>query len=402
MITPKSAAGRSGNRVTAARWAARLRELGHHVAIRSEYNGERGDVLVALHARRSATAVRRFHASHPQSPIVVVLTGTDVYGDLHGSAAAQGALELATRIVVLQRLALRELRRRWRRKSAVILQSAVPGGRRAPARPLRQARAAARGERTGVGSRPRNSRADRRPPPAPSTALVLAHLRAVKDPLRAAYAARLLPEESGWRVVHGGFAHDAGWARRARAEMRRNRRYAWVGEVSRPAAERLLARARVLVVPSRLEGGANVVSEAIAHGLPVLASRIPGNVGLLGERYPGYFPTGNAAALAVLLRRVESDLDFELCLRRHVQRLSSRFSPERERRDWQRLLAPLLGRRATAVGRAPLPRWAQRPTLHASRAQTIVMRTPKRRSRPSMRRLHQRQAHTRRTRSWPI
>ena len=75
-------------------------------------------------------------------------------------------------------------------------------------------------------------------------------------------------------------------------------RYRWLGALSQAAARRAIARARALVHMSRMEGGANVVIEAVRSGVPVLASRIDGNVGLLGADYDGYFPVGDAAALA--------------------------------------------------------------------------------------------------------
>src|SRR5690606_20167079 len=76
----------------------------------------------------------------------------------------------------------------------------------------------------------------------------------------------------------------------------------WLGPL--PHAETLerIRAAHVLVIPSSLEGGANVIIEAVRHGTSVLASRVPGNIGMLGEHYAGYFPPGDAGALAALLR----------------------------------------------------------------------------------------------------
>lgn len=65
--------------------------------------------------------------------------------------------------------------------------------------------------------------------------------------------------------------------------------------------------AHVLVHPSRMEGGAHVVIEAVLSGTPVLASRIDGNVGLLGKDYAGYFPVGDAGGLAALLQLVRDE-----------------------------------------------------------------------------------------------
>lgn len=310
LITPSAPHDRSGNTATAQRWARRLRELGARVRVASAYSGEPCDLLVALHARKSAAAVERYRRLHPERPLVVALTGTDLYRDLQRSRRARRALESATRLVLLQPLGVRELPANQRRKAVVILQSAV-----APRRPQRRT--------------------------AAFDVAVVAHLRHEKDPLRAALAARRLPPESRVRVRHVGGGLTPALVERAAREMRLNTRYAWLGEVSPARARRLLAHSRVLVLSSRLEGGANVVSEAIVSGVPILASRIPGSVGLLGRSYPGYFEVGDTAALTALLRRAESDARFERRLRSHVRGLAPRFTPARERDAWRRLLQDL-------------------------------------------------------------
>ena len=167
---------------------------------------------------------------------------------------------------------------------------------------------------------------------------VIAHLRRVKDPLRAAKAARLLPAASRLRIVHVGGADTRQWAAKARAEMRRNPRYVWRGEVSGAEVRRVLGRVKALVLSSRSEGGANVISEAAAARVPVLASRIDGSLGLLGRDYPGYFPVGDTAALARLLDRIESDEAFLARLRRAIGRRAHLFRPARETAAWKALL----------------------------------------------------------------
>ncbi len=169
--------------------------------------------------------------------------------------------------------------------------------------------------------------------------LVIGHLREEKDPLRAAQAARGLPGTSRMRVVHLGMAHDASWAAAAEAEMAANPRYQWRGEVPGWAVRRALARAPLMVLSSVMEGGANVVSEALVAGVPILASAIDGSIGLLGREYPGYFPVGDTDALTALLHRAETDTDFLDTLRRHCVARAPLFTPERERDAWQALLA---------------------------------------------------------------
>jgi putative glycosyltransferase (TIGR04348 family) len=300
--------------VTAERWARILRTLGHRVAIAPAHDNERCDVLVALHARRSAEAVFPYRRRFPEAPLIVALTGTDLYRDIRGSRRAKRALDAADRIVALQPLAVDELEPHLRGKLRIIYQSAK-----------------------ATHGQVRRSRAF-------FDVCVAGHLRAVKDPLRAAYAARKLPENSRIRILHAGVALDATMARKAQAEETRNSRYRWLGPLSRAHTRRLIAQSRILVLSSRMEGGANVISEAVVDGTPVIASRIPGSVGLLGERYAGYFPVGDTAALARLLIRAESDSGFYRRLRSQMKRLAPLFRPAEERARWKELLAGLPGR----------------------------------------------------------
>ena len=317
LICPAPPGSLSGNRVTALRWARILRRLGHRVRISQGYKNESTDVLIALHAARSAEAVFTFHRRYPKRPIIVALTGTDLYRDMPRRRRPWQALALATRLVAFQTLAARALPARLRQKVRVIYQSVE----RTPKRRLKRSRRF-------------------------YDVCVLGHLRKVKDPFRAALAARRLPASSRIRILQAGTAMEPGMARRARAEERRNRRYRWLGGLPRARARRRLAASRLLVLSSRLEGGANVISEAVVDGVPVLASRIAGSVGLLGADYPGTFDVGNTAALARLLGRAETNPRFYAALARRCARLRARFQPAREQAAWKKLLREL-GRRKT-------------------------------------------------------
>jgi putative glycosyltransferase (TIGR04348 family) len=297
-----------GNRITALRWAAILRKLGHRAVIATSYDGEPCDLLIALHARKSGAAVVAFHEKYPEKPIIVALTGTDVYRDIRNSAIAQKALALATRIVTLQPFAAAELAPGFRDKVEVIYQSA---------------------EKTrGVSIRPAGMFA----------VCVVGHLRTVKDPFRAAMAVRRLPPDSRIHVFHAGAALDARMEARAIAEQYRNLRYWWQGEQPREKVRGLIASSHLLVLSSRLEGGANVISEAIVDGTPVVASRIPGSIGLLGADYPGLYPAGDTAALRDLLLRAESDAHFYRDLRSRCAALAKQFHPSREQSAWRSLI----------------------------------------------------------------
>lgn len=313
MITPAPPGTQHGNRVTALRWAGILRELGHRVRIAQTYEGEPVDLLVALHAKRSYPAIRGFNRLYPDRPLIVALTGTDVYRDLRKSRRAQISLEIATRLVVLQPKALDEIHSRLGQKARVIFQSARPASRKF-SQHLRET----------------NDRSFR--------VCVIGHLRPVKDPFRAALAARLLPPHSRIRILHFGAALSPGMASFARAEMDRNTRYRWQGERPRMSIQPILARSALCVLSSKLEGGANVLSDAIVNRVPVLASRIPGSVGILGEDYPGYFRVGDTEHLAKLLERAENDSAFLRLLRSRCARCLPLFQPAREKAAWRKLL----------------------------------------------------------------
>ena len=300
LVTPAGPGVRNGNRVTAVRWSRFLRQLGHEVLLQESWDGEESEAMIALHARRSHRSIARYANAHPDRPLLVALTGTDLYRDVRSDAAARESLELATALIVLQEKGPEELEPGYRAKTRVIYQSAEP------ARPLTPAK-----RRFEV--------------------CVIGHLREEKDPFRAALAARLLPATSRVRVTHIGRPYDEALAEKAVSENSENPRYRWLGETPRWKARRLLARSRLLAQTSVIEGGANVVSEALASGVPVVASRIPGNVGMLGEDYPGYYPVGDEAALARLLHRAEIDDGFYQTLEARCESRRHLVLPELER-----------------------------------------------------------------------
>ena len=293
------------------RWRRILRELGHEVRVANAYDGSPTDLMVALHAWRSAESIRRFHALHPDRPLIVALSGTDIYEYIaRDPAPVLHSLACADRLLALQDLVRRRVPMRFRSKLRVLHQSAHP---------LRPGRKSTRSFDVAV----------------------IGHLRHVKDPMRAALAARRLPASSRMRIVHYGAAESPRWAAAAKAEMARNPRYVWRGDRPRAEVGRLLGRARAMVLSSRSEGGANVISEAVAAKVPILASRIDGSVGLLGRDYPGYFPVGDTAALARLLHRVESDPPYLSRLQRAIARRALLFRPAREKAAWKKLIREL-------------------------------------------------------------
>jgi len=297
-----------GNRVTAVRWARLLRQLGQRVTIVRDWMGEPCELLVALHARKSYPAIARYRKEHPDGPLIVALTGTDLYRDLRTSGRARRSLAWADRLVVLQPCAIDALPAAVRRRARSIVQSAEP---------------------TCLRPKPGARFFD---------VAVLGHLRHEKDPFRTALALCLIPADVPIRVTHLGQALSPDMERRARALMKRDGRYRWLGEVSAGRARRTLARSHLLVHSSRLEGGANVISEALADAVPIVASAIPGNIGLLGADHPGLYPLGDTAALAGLLLAAATDRTFYAKLKDRSRELRPTVLPASERAGWEKLL----------------------------------------------------------------
>ena len=279
--------------------------------------------MIALHAWRSSDSIRNFRERYPDRPLIVGLSGTDIYDYIdRDPAPTLRSLACADRLVALQELVRWRVPARFRRKVRVVHQSAVPVPR--------------------VHLRRRAS----------FDVAVIGHLREVKDPFRAAKAARRLPATSRIRIVHLGAAETPQWAATARAEMAANPRYVWRCDRPRADVRRLLGRARAMVLSSLSEGGANVRSEAAAAGVPVLATRIEGSVGLLGRDYPGYFPVGDTEALARLLIRIETDPAFLKRLKRAIARRAPLFRPAREKAEWKSLIEEVMPQSLRAETRA--------------------------------------------------
>ncbi|SEL70085.1 selenoneine biosynthesis selenosugar synthase SenB [Halomonas daqiaonensis] len=319
LITPTGRGSRAGNRATATRWVGLLRALGCQVKVAGSQEdmaqcriaGRPPDLVMALHAWRSHAAILACRRAFPDCSLVVVLTGTDVYRFQHSHPEVfHESLAAADVLVGLHDCLAEDLPSRFLPRLQVVHQSALPLPPRAP--------------------RPGRRHLD---------VLVAGHLREEKDPLRAARAVRELPADSRLRVIQLGGTLDDAWADAARDEMAVNPRYRWLGDLPRWRVRQWMARARLMAISSRMEGGANVVSEACVAGLPVLASDIPGNRGLLGNDYAGYFSVADTAALRDLLRRTEVEPAFLGTLRRQVLARAPQFRPEAERYGLARVIA---------------------------------------------------------------
>jgi putative glycosyltransferase (TIGR04348 family) len=303
----------SGNQVTASRWAKQIRQGGHQVQIAHEFQNQQSELLIALHARRSAISIRRWRKRLPDHPLIVALTGTDLYRDIRTHQSAQNSLALADRLVLLQPDGIHYLPQQYQKKARVIFQSAMP-----------------------INRRPANSSALKQD--RTFDICVIGHLRKVKDPLRTAMAVRKLPKSSRIQVMHIGAAMTESYRAAAVREMQRNPRYHWLGALTQTRTMQRLVTSRLLALTSTMEGGANVIIEAIMAGVPVISSRMSGSIGLLGEDYPGFFPVGDTLALRDLMLEVETDSRFYQRLVKKCHSLQARFQPAREQACWMKLL----------------------------------------------------------------
>jgi putative glycosyltransferase (TIGR04348 family) len=304
IISPALANANNGNWQTAYRWAKFLSH-GYEVSIvasaAAALPATAPHAVIALHARRSALALAQFCTAFPALPTILVLTGTDLYRDIQDDRAAQHSLHLATRLVLLQEAGMQELTPALREKASVIHQSAP-----------------------SLTPKIRSAR------PRHFDVTMIGHLREEKDPatyLRAV-AHISLPQI---RMTHVGAALDSALGAMAAQTAAAQARYRWLGDLPHARARQHLKRSDLMVISSRMEGGANVIIEAVTSGVPVLASDISGNRGMLGDTYAGYFPPGDADALARLIERAASDADFYALLKTQCSDRARLFSVETEK-----------------------------------------------------------------------
>lgn len=298
-----------GNSVTTKRIVEILQEgridaRGSHL-----YDGLPADVLISLHAVKGAPAVEEFCEKRPEGRVVVLIAGTDLYDTLpKGSEAGYRALEKADRIVVVQETAVQRLPEIFQEKAVVVPNSLDP---------------------ISVEANPGES---------PFIISVVGHPRPVKRPFLTIESVSKHPEWEDLEVWLIGKALDDESRRKAEEWGEKDARFRWFGGLPREEALKLLAKSNLTVNSSVSEMGANAILEAMTIGVPVLASRVEGNEGLLGEDYPGYFDEDELEN--VLQAVVDKRVDLKEWVRLATERLPL-FSRERESACWLELLEDL-------------------------------------------------------------
>ena len=293
------------------RWQSFLKELGHQVRISGEWSRKNTDVLIALHAYRSHASIVRFRELYPDRPIILIMTGTDLYRDMPLHPEVLKSMEVSDAIVVLQSAALAMIPKSLQSKTHVIYQSTKPVKRKVLLK------------KSFLIS-------------------VIGHLRPEKDPFCTAESLKYLGPESKIKVLHLGKAMSPEMKSLAKTYNKELKNYQWLDQLSHTETQQQLSRSHLMVISSLMEGGAHVVTEAIAIGVPVIASDIPGNRGLLGDDYPGYYPVGDAKALALRLQKAELEPSFYKSLEAHIKKRVHYIQPSVEKRSIKSLTDRLL------------------------------------------------------------
>ncbi len=311
IISPALQDANNGNWQTAKRWAAMLAQHYRTRIVKSWDADASDDIMLALHARRSAGSIAAWHAQRGSKGLIVALTGTDLYRDIHSDTSAQASLDAAGHLIVLQELGVQQLPAQHRAKTVTIFQST--------------------GTRKTLPKTAKHL-----------NAVMVGHLRDEKMPQTLFEAARLLKDDQGIRITHIGAGLDEALAQDAIKTEALCAGYTWARGLKHSQTLAKIQRAHVLVHTSKMEGGAHVLMEAVCSGTPVLASRMDGNVGMLGGDYLGYFPVGDAKALASLLRKCKDEPRFLDQLAKQCAKRAPLFSPASEQANLNKLVAQSL------------------------------------------------------------
>lgn len=306
------------------RWANLFRSLGHQSNILTQYKNQICDLLIALHAVKSADSIERFHKRHPSKPCFVTLTGTDVFMDSNKNAKDQtkeqaqalSTMQIAARIIVLQSDMKSAIPNQMHNKIRVVYQSAKPAKKPQQHQQLQ-----------------------RRLNQDEFNICLLGHLRDVKDPFLILQAIKKLPQKTNVRIIHIGAALEQLCETKARSFMLADSRYHWLGELPRSLAMQHLAECNLLVMTSKSEGGPSAVSEALASDVPILSTRTSGVIGILGEKYPGLFDIGDADQLARLIAKCQDDAKFLQRLKAACASKKKLVSPAYELHTWEKILS---------------------------------------------------------------
>ena len=308
ILFPDNKKAVTGNFCSALQYQIILQDLGHRVELANRYIEQDAEVLIAINADKNNSHIRKFNSDNPQSKIILILSGTDIYPE--PSAKAIDSMEVGNVLVLLQSHGIDQVPPLYRNKSTIIYQSI---------------------EKLSVDSERSKSDSEFR-------VVLISNIRSVKDPLIASRACRLISPASKLKITHVGYCLDEGLGLELTQENKSNIRYEWVGGLSRLEAMTILSESHVLLITSQHEGAGRVVGEAIQLGVPIVSTNNLGVTGILGDDYEGYYPVGDAKALSDILTKAEEDKEFLAQLNVHCQNRSSLFDIEEEKKNWEKLI----------------------------------------------------------------
>lgn len=308
ILFPDNKKAVTGNLCSALQYQIILQDLGHRVELANRYIEQDAEVLIAINADKNNSDIRKFNSDNPQSKIILILSGTDIYPE--PSAKAIDSMEVGNVLVLLQSHGIDQVPPLYRNKSTIIYQSI---------------------EKLSVDSERSKSDSEFR-------VVLISNIRSVKDPLIASRACRLISPASKLKITHIGYCLDEELGSELTQENKSNIRYEWVGGLSKLEAMTILSESHVLLITSQHEGAGRVVGEAIQLGVPIISTNNLGVTGILGDDYEGYYPVGDAKALSDILTKAEEDKEFLAQLNVHCQNRSSLFDIEEEKKNWEKLI----------------------------------------------------------------
>ena len=301
----------TGNLCSALQYQKILQGLGYSVEVDFKYTGQRAEVLIAINAAKKNSEIIEFKARNSNAKIVSVLSGTDIYPDPLEKTIE--SMKLSNALVALQPDGLLKVPECYREKTFLIYQSV---------------------ESIINVSNPMNHISEFR-------VTLIANIRSVKDPLVAPYACKHLPVSSKIKIVHIGYCLEKDLGDILIKENENNKRYNWMGGLNELETRKILSQSNVLLITSKNEGAGRVVGEAIELEIPIISTRNPGVLGVLGDDYKGYYPVSNSKVLSKILMRAEDDVDFLGSLNEQCQSKAHLFSPEVEKQSWSKLISEI-------------------------------------------------------------
>ena len=293
-----------GNSVTTCRIVELLNELGYLARGSHGFDGDPTDVLISLHSHKGAPAVDEFQRQFPEGKVIVLITGTDLYDDLP-QGRGMTTLHQADAIAIPYREARGGVLQEFDDQIHVVPSSLVI------------------------------PEIEAKPEPDQFLITIVGHLRPVKRSFLTVEAVAAHPEWENVTVRQLGEALDQESLKTACDWEEKDRRYQWLGALPREESLALCARSSLTVNSSLSEAAPNALLEAMTLGVPILSSKIEGNIGLLGEDYPGYFDGDSLESKLAEIISGKHDLAAWVA---HAKARLAIFSREKEKSAWIALL----------------------------------------------------------------